>query len=288
MPATLYARPHKNEIWALILEKAVAKMCGGYAAIEGGFTEWGIVCLTGSQAFRYNFDKQGDGYKFKCMRLKCKSGVNMNQYPETDHDLKDDDFFQLLQYYDRNGAALCCDGVKKEGEDLGLVTGHAYTLLTAKQCNTAVGSRDFYRFVQIRNPWGDGEWKGNWSDESKLWDEHPFVKKMLKFENKDDGAFWMIWEDFCKYWSYAGIIDQSLNIQSIHSPPYDDMDLVGPLKGCGMGCFEYWLKCQGPFRFFINHEASNQQVTKKQYKDWGGCDPSGCYFRLLDKQAVSN
>jgi len=44
----------------------------------------------------------------------------------------------------------------------GLVAGHAYTIL---QCKEVKG----YRLLNIRNPWGKIEWRGDWSDGSPLW-----------------------------------------------------------------------------------------------------------------------
>jgi len=45
----------------------------------------------------------------------------------------------------------------------------------------------------VRNPWGSqGEWQGDWGDQSKKWDEHPHVKSALGFTGeKDDGCFYM-------------------------------------------------------------------------------------------------
>ena len=45
----------------------------------------------------------------------------------------------------------------------GLVSGHAYSLLAAKELSNGV------RLVKLRNPWGRFEWKGAWSDNSELW-----------------------------------------------------------------------------------------------------------------------
>ena len=39
----------------------------------------------------------------------------------------------------------------------GLVSGHAYTLLQARVTSTG------QQLVQLRNPWGDFEWNGDWS-----------------------------------------------------------------------------------------------------------------------------
>ena len=35
--------------------------------------------------------------------------------------------------------------------------------------------------MKVRNPWGrSGGWKGDWSDESPKWDEHPEVEQAMK------------------------------------------------------------------------------------------------------------
>ena len=43
----------------------------------------------------------------------------------------------------------------------GLITGHAYTILSAHEVNSR-GQR--VKLLRLRNPWGSGEWKGQWSD----------------------------------------------------------------------------------------------------------------------------
>lgn len=62
------------------------------------------------------------------------------------------------------------------------------------------------RFVKVRNPWGrSGDWKGDWSDESPKWDEHPEVEQAMKDDESigfdrliRDGTFWMVWEDYVR------------------------------------------------------------------------------------------
>jgi len=44
----------------------------------------------------------------------------------------------------------------------GLMGGHAYSVLRAVEYKQK-------RFVIIRNPWGNSEWTGPWSDGSKEW-----------------------------------------------------------------------------------------------------------------------
>ncbi len=65
--------------------------------------------------------------------------------------------------------------------------------------------------ASVRNPWGEAEWKGPWSDGSKEWT--PALRKELKHEvrcalvlgvaaldcpakDRDDGVFWMDMDDF--------------------------------------------------------------------------------------------
>jgi len=42
-----FSTPKDTEIWVMLLEKAFAKFCGGYANLEGGITIWAIRALTG-------------------------------------------------------------------------------------------------------------------------------------------------------------------------------------------------------------------------------------------------
>lgn len=51
------------------------------------------------------------------------------------------------------------------------------------------------RLLRIRNPWGHGEWKGDYSDNSSLWTSE--LKYKVGYENREDGLFFMKWEDFC-------------------------------------------------------------------------------------------
>lgn len=51
------------------------------------------------------------------------------------------------------------------------------------------------KLLKIRNPWGQFEWDGDWSDKSDKW-----TKEMIKAFNPvlddDDGTFWMSFDDF--------------------------------------------------------------------------------------------
>lgn len=56
----------------------------------------------------------------------------------------------------------------------------------------------------MRNPWGSMEWKGDWSDNSKLWT--PKIREQLKHvDSKDDGCFWMDIKDYVKEFSETSV-----------------------------------------------------------------------------------
>ena len=55
------------------------------------------------------------------------------------------------------------------------------------------------RLVKLRNPWGKGEWKGDWSDDSYKWTNK--LKRELNYRSDDDGVFFMSYNDFIKYYS---------------------------------------------------------------------------------------
>jgi len=71
-----------------------------------------------------------------------------------------------------------------------VVAGHAYSLITTRKIGDI-------RLVQLRNPWGSGEWTGPWSDRSNKWKEHPDVAEAVGYTGPQrDGSFWMSAEDF--------------------------------------------------------------------------------------------
>ena len=69
--------------------------------------------------------------------------------------------------------------------------------------------------IKIRNPWGEKEWKGGASDRDKgFWNSLSNLdKKRLGYVNKDDGIFFIFWEEFLYYFHLVDIakIDDRAN-----------------------------------------------------------------------------
>ncbi|CAB1120629.1 unnamed protein product [Ectocarpus sp. CCAP 1310/34] len=49
----IFAKPNGKELWVVLLEKAVAKFCGSYSNIAGGFEAWGLKVLTGNHVWTF-------------------------------------------------------------------------------------------------------------------------------------------------------------------------------------------------------------------------------------------
>jgi hypothetical protein len=87
------------------------------------------------------------------------------------------------------GVDMWSDSDNKKPKEGGLVPGHAYSVIQAIEANN-------HKLLNVRNPWGNFEWSGDWSDNSDLWTEEmrQLVQPSL---DEEDGTFWMSFEDFC-------------------------------------------------------------------------------------------
>ncbi|KAH9503245.1 hypothetical protein Btru_068552 [Bulinus truncatus] len=158
-----------NEMWVALLEKAFARLHGSYDAIYGGQPGDAYLQLTG-----------GIGERIELEGLKDKANAVFNR---------------IKNALSSNCQVTCV--VPDEYDNFkGLVGGHAYSLVDAKQIKQT-------KLLRVRNPWGHGEWKGAWCDGSSEWKTIP--ENSIEFPNKDDGEFYVSLEDFMKYFSHTTI-----------------------------------------------------------------------------------
>lgn len=108
---------------------------------------------------------------------------------------------------------------------LGMVNYHGYGVVDIVQ---HVADTEF-TLVKCLNTWGrDGEWKGDWSDGSYLWKDHPEVAEVLDAESKNDGMFWIDIKDFhqafCLYWVATPLSEDGEEYDEYQSEEYDEED----------------------------------------------------------------
>ena len=275
----LFAQPKGREIWVAMLEKAFAKFVGNFGALDGGSTAWALNALTGDPVFELRKGK-GDGadggggggggsgggggtWERIDMRAKHdeknKRAVELvgRSPPEKHTSLQT---FLLLRRYAQQKALMGASfgsyggggGEGLNGEDMGpqgLVSGHAYTILDARRFGKTKVDGQPLMLVQLRNPWGRGEWEGAWSDKSELWAKHGSVKSLLRPVEADDGAFWMAWGDFDRIFEQIDICARSTGVRDLQLNLKEAdgcvANCLGPAKGCCLGCVAFWCCCRG-------------------------------------------
>ncbi|XP_064341769.1 calpain-3 isoform X10 [Camelus dromedarius] len=161
---------HRNEFWSALLEKAYAKLHGSYEALKGGNTTEAMEDFTGGVTEYFEIrDAPRDMYKI--MKKAIERGSLMGCSIDT---------IVPVQYETR----MSC----------GLVKGHAYSVTGLEE---ALFQGEKVKLVRLRNPWGQVEWNGSWSDSWKDWS---FVDKdekaRLEHQVTEDGEFWMSYDDF--------------------------------------------------------------------------------------------
>ena len=103
-------------------------------------------------------------------------------------------FATLLKYHGQGyllgaGSPVGKSDSEADASPWGIVQSHAYSVLS-------VVAVDGLQLINVRNPWGRSEWTGDWSDKSPLWTRR--LKSKVNYVDRDDGAFWMAWSDFCQ------------------------------------------------------------------------------------------
>lgn len=171
-----FSKSVNNEIWVPVLEKAYAKAYSSYFDITGGDPVHALRDLTGAP-----YDRIEDYSKLPEAWAKLKEANAQNF---------------ILTCFTKSA-----ETVEQQSGD-GLVSGHAYSILDVRE---VVDSRGKVRMIlQIRNPWGKFEWKGDFSDDSPLWT--PEAKRQLQVVSSDDGVFWMPFEKFVESYEGIGIV----------------------------------------------------------------------------------
>lgn len=193
----LFARPNGNEAWVLLVEKAFAKMMGSYKELNGG------NCCTAFRAFTGERDTfvwaRGEGEAARVhgdwKRMELADGETHFEFNPDNAERRDSDgIWKEVQRYDQGSYLVACSMRAHHGMEHvrvdGLVEAHAYSLLRAVEVQG-------HRLIFLRNPWGnDKRWNGRWCDGDEAWVRNPGVRRRLRPEFCDDGAFWMAWGDF--------------------------------------------------------------------------------------------
>ena len=84
---------------------------------------------------------------------------------------------------------------------LGLITNHAYTVINSAVLKKSNGAE--IKLLKMKNMWGTNEWVGDWSDNSSKWTQE--FKKEVGLEQKQEGIFWISYEDYLQFYTTTHI-----------------------------------------------------------------------------------
>ena len=189
----VFSKNNGFEIWVMLLEKAWAKINGNFARIGCGGQPHEVFEVT-TEAFseRISVPKKSDEIEELWQKL--------------------------IRAQESRFIMTAGTGVSDETDEMGLATGHAYTLTHVYDIFPN-NKKKRVRLLNLRNPWGEGEWTGDYCDDSELWDRNngevrnELLRQMreyykdnsLTLEEKDDGVFFMKFEDFIQFYVVLGI-----------------------------------------------------------------------------------
>lgn len=187
----------RGEFWCALLEKAYAKLYGSYEALEGGNLSDALVDLTSGVSAHLDLTIGGYVDDFE----KRKQLFKMMTKEMSEHSL------------------MCCAITPHSHEEsemrtsVGLVKGHAYGVTACRKIN--IGDTGLFsifkgaqkvRMVRLKNPWGEREWNGAFSDGSPEWSKvSASERQKLGLTFEDDGEFWMTFEDFLEHFTDLSI-----------------------------------------------------------------------------------
>ncbi|KAL8176941.1 UNVERIFIED_CONTAM: hypothetical protein K2H54_040311 [Gekko kuhli] len=250
-----------REFWSALLEKAYAKLNGCYEALEGGNTAEALVDFTGGISEVLALDEGGLG---------------------TDPE-KQKQLFERLKKAHSRAALISCSIRTLAGEEpesqlsCGLVRGHAYGITAVRVVHLRRGLLELFKtkklqLIRLRNPWGNVEWNGPWSDQSPEWQqvsqrEHRRMGVIVR----DDGEFWMSFGDFCTHFTDA-VVCQRMNTARlscrrrwVEGLQFGEWD---PQKGRAGGCLNHRDSfLQNPQFFFEVPQAQGSVLVSLQQMD---------------------
>ncbi|KAM4041147.1 calpain-2 catalytic subunit-like [Anomaloglossus baeobatrachus] len=188
----------ENEFWPCLLEKAYAKFLGSYEKLLCEDQTGTLVNLTGGLTITFDLKSIEAQSYWNIIKLAGREAI-MTCISDKQNPLN-----QKLRQ------RLILSNFKKKAQENvlqenGLVDHHAYSIIGYEEVSVRVG---VVKLIRLWNPWGSGEWKGNWNDRCPLWKELSEADRLKLQRIDDDGEFWMCWDDFIKEFSKLIICNQ--------------------------------------------------------------------------------
>ena len=241
----LFSHAIDSELWVSLIEKAWAKVNGCYANIScGGLCSEAFTIL--SEAYTEHFEFTS--YTEEQIWEKMENAKKRN-YVMTAGTIGDNETYDL--------------------DEIGLIYSHAYTIINIYIVETKRGKE---KLVKFKNPWGNTEFNGDWSDYSKKWTAE--LKKECEYSGEagDDGIFYMSFKDFMKYYCMMDIA----KIENGYLSTYCKIKKTQANK-CNV--IQLIVEEDSP-NTFIQLYQKNERIVKKDGNKYP--NPSQCFILVVN------
>lgn len=238
-----YSRTKSNALWVLLIEKAFAKVYGGYSAISTGTPYEALIDLTGAPV--------------RCIRFDDI---------ETKYTIRNGSLFQVLKDYDSRGYLMTVSSGLDTEEAIGLIAGHSFTVL--KLVETSLGQK----LIKLHNPWVLLNWEGDWSRSSALWT--PKIRSEVGAHDYPETVLWMSFEDCVSRLHCVNVcmMKKDKNGVSPYKERRERFDFVfNPSTGGAESPMFFLKPTRNSTAYFTIHQRDAHILGEKPHIDIGVC-----------------
>eukprot|EP01017_Pseudomicrothorax_dubius_P043528 TRINITY_DN7268_c0_g4_i1.p1 TRINITY_DN7268_c0_g4~~TRINITY_DN7268_c0_g4_i1.p1 ORF type:complete len:818 (-),score=145.97 TRINITY_DN7268_c0_g4_i1:98-2551(-) len=233
----IYTRNHGSELWMLLLEKAYAKVHGSYFSLQDGLCQEALSDLTGCPVETIYFEDEAYADLIKTGKL-----------------------WDMLKRCEEEGFLLSTTVIGDEkGPDIqGLHQNFTYAILQVVEHRQ-------HRLINLRNPWEEFEWTGEWADSSRNWTEE--MRSSLSHGlTKEDGSFWISYQELLRYfknvivckvrnWDEVRIKGKFVKVQDVED---QNLELI-------VSKWYYTIDIENPARFIIGVHQEDKRIIGVDY-----------------------
>lgn len=245
-----------RKLWYPLLEKAYAKMCGSYAAIQRGCTLDALQLFLGFPCS--SFDNEW---------MECKEGV-----PKVAK-ARSKTLFTLIEQRLAGGHTVLCHAPASGSTQWG---GFSIGLNFGSSCVVSHTVRhEDYWLLQIRCPTlSPLQWDGRWCSESIRWKQEPEVAAKCYVSQGKFDCVWMEWSEALRLFSGCGICYTSCD-SSCH------LNVRGTFSTPGAPSVSLKVIASEPFEAYI---VLTQHISHR--KEDGPIFPIGLVMAELQKETL--
>lgn len=179
----IFTSSSEGDLWVSLVEKAFAKVHGGYQSLRLGHVKSGLVSLTNCPTF--NFDLKEDNSALIVRSIKF--------------------FGMIKEWLAKHYLIVASAGAFPTTGDSQEASTHGYAIVNYLEIDHSRFpvpnlEKSVSQILNIRNPWGVFDWAGDWSASSPLWTEQirTYYEEYL---HNTQGSFWISIENFLENFS---------------------------------------------------------------------------------------